>query len=88
MQFVVTTADVIPRGSSPSPGPVTSRFYRIGRPRPGPVYTSQQTAAGVSFPSCWTGNGRDGERSGRYGMSIRLPVNSLPAPAWSCSLTG
>lgn len=59
MATTAMSADVLPRGSSPSPGPVTSLFYRIGRPRPGPACTSQQTAAGVSFPSCWTGIRRD-----------------------------
>lgn len=42
---------VSPLGSNPSPRLVTSLFYRIGRPRPGPVYTSRRTAAWVFFPS-------------------------------------
>lgn len=75
MDALARSADVLPLGSSPSPEPVTSPFYRIGRPRPGPVYTSRRTAA--SFPSCWTGK-KDARRavSGRSGMPIRPLVNS------------
>lgn len=53
--IIATWWSVLPPGSSPLPGPVTSQFYRIGRPRPGRVYTSQRTAAWVSFPSWQAG---------------------------------
>lgn len=77
MATTAMSADVIPRGSSPSPGPVTSLFYRIGRPRPEPVYTSQQTAAGVSFPSWWTGIGWD--EKGVEGTGCRYVLLWIPS---------
>lgn len=75
-------ADVLPRGSSPWPGPVTSLFYRIGRPRPGPVYTSRHTAAGVSSPSWWTGAGRDEKGVERKDMSSCKFPHQLCLVGW------
>lgn len=66
--------NVLPPGSSPLPGPVTSQFYRIGRPRPGRVYTSQRTAAWVSFPSWQAGIRREDK-----GTAIRTGPTLNPA---------
>lgn len=71
--------NLVPLDSSLSPGLVTSLFYRIGRPRSAPAYTSPRTAAWVFSPSSWNKTGRPfkGSRStntGKFGKSSRSPA--------------